>query len=208
MIFFDSAQKIVFNKQAIPQTTPLYVNDCISPRRDFYKFISKANIYTGFCIGKQYFRARNGFVHETPQVLPVNNPQHTGTRRTESAQPRHCGLDPQPPVQLPVIVAQRLPTSPNILAKAPVVCGDHHTHRLKPGAIQRHTPVTAQTLIRVQNPVRVTRGCDAPPSPPPDPLQPPSPSGLPPQGEEKGQTFFRGEGIGEPRCVGMRAVIL
>jgi hypothetical protein len=41
---------------------------------------------------------------------------------------------------------------PNILAKAPVVCGDHRTHRLKPEAIQNsdcdarlHLPPTPST---------------------------------------------------------------
>jgi hypothetical protein len=33
-------------------------------------------------------------------------------------------------------LAQRFSASPNIWAKAPVVCGDHRTRRLKPGAIQ------------------------------------------------------------------------
>jgi hypothetical protein len=39
-------------------------------------------------------------------------------------------------VQPPAIVAQCFSASPNIWAKAPVVCGDHRAHRLKPGAIQ------------------------------------------------------------------------
>jgi hypothetical protein len=61
------------------------------------------------------------------------------------------------------------PASPNILAKAPVMCGDLHPHRLKPGAIQ--SPSDRANPNRVQNPVRVTRDCDARLHLPPTPSQ-------------------------------------
>jgi hypothetical protein len=139
---------------------------------------------------------------------PLNSPR---------LQPEGCGGMP-----FSRALAQYFPVLPNGWAKAPVVCGDYHTHRLKPGANQtdmRGVSATALSLAvtgvvkdikcknidthagdrtnpnRVWNPVRVTRDCDGGLHLPPTPASPHPRRGLPPQGEEKGQTFFRGGAV-------------